>query len=55
MAADRRGRIPLSVEQRFTKGHMTAENSDTAMKIYLREIGRVQLLTPRRRSSSQEN
>jgi RNA polymerase primary sigma factor len=25
---------------------MTAENSDTAMKIYLSEIGRVQLLTP---------
>jgi RNA polymerase primary sigma factor len=25
---------------------MTAENSDTAMKIYLGEIGRVQLLTP---------
>ena len=25
---------------------MTAENNDTAMKVYLREIGRTPLLTP---------
>jgi len=28
------------------KGHMTAENSDSAMKVYLREIGRIPLVTP---------
>src|SRR6266478_9719355 len=28
------------------KGHMTTEANDTAMKLYLREIGRIQLLTP---------
>jgi RNA polymerase primary sigma factor len=28
------------------KGHMTTESDDTAMKVYLREIGRIQLLTP---------
>jgi RNA polymerase primary sigma factor len=30
----------------FIKSHMTAENNDTAMKAYLREIGRIPLLTP---------
>jgi RNA polymerase primary sigma factor len=29
------------------KGHMTTKTNDTAMKVYLREIGRIQLLTPR--------
>src|ERR1700730_15669535 len=28
------------------KGHMPTKTNDTAMKIYLREIGRIQLLTP---------
>src|ERR1700732_1461043 len=28
------------------KGHMTTKTNDTAMKLYLREIGRIQLLTP---------
>jgi RNA polymerase primary sigma factor len=28
------------------KGHMTTKTNDTAMKVYLREIGRMQLLTP---------
>jgi RNA polymerase primary sigma factor len=28
------------------KGHMTTKTNDTAMKVYLREIGRIQLLTP---------
>jgi len=28
------------------KGHMTAENSDSAMKVYLRQIGRIPLVTP---------
>src|SRR5438874_10058416 len=29
------------------KGHMTAEANDTAMKVYLREIGQIPLLTPK--------
>jgi len=28
------------------KGHMNTKTNDTAMKVYLREIGRIQLLTP---------
>jgi hypothetical protein len=26
------------------KGHMTAENNDTSIKVYLREIGRIRQL-----------
>jgi hypothetical protein len=33
---------------------MTSENSDAAMKAYLREIGRTPLLTRHRKSSSQQ-
>ena len=29
------------------KNHMTAENNDSAMNVYLREIGRIALLTPK--------
>ena len=31
----------------FTLGHVTADNNDTAIKVYLREIGWIPLLTPR--------
>src|SRR3977135_4517357 len=31
------------------KNHMTAENNDSAMNVYLREIGRIALLTPQKK------
>ncbi len=36
-------RVPLTL---FMKSYMAAEDSDTGIKIYLREIGQIPLLTP---------
>jgi hypothetical protein len=45
MAADRGSADSFErLTTHFIKSHMTAENNDTSIKIYLREIGRIPLL-----------